>query len=569
LTHKQLKICGFISIIMLVGAIFEAVGISMVLPLITLMGQPNFLIEHERIGAYAAEWGICTHVQFLMVCTCGLILFYIIKNLFQAVALRMQIHFAMYNQMDYATNLLALYLSKPYLFHLEHNSATLLCNITNVGSVVFISILIPTLMLFTEIFTVITTWIVLLFIDPFVATVVVGLMAVVMYVVLQGFRQQIAEQGKLQADCSAVMMKWLNQSLGAIREIKISGRENFFLNAFDATNRILGHASEAFQFWVNVPRMFIEMIAVVGILVLIIVKLFMGYDPMAIMPLLGVLVLASFRLLPSANRIVSMSNGIRFQLPMLDTLYQDMMTVKAMEKEATGCVLHRNQAKMSFEKAVQIRNLSFQYPRGVEPVFQQANFIIPKGSFVGIIGPSGAGKTTFADLFLGLLRPKSGSILADNVDIYENIRGWQANLAYVPQSIYLMDGTIRENVALGAAEQDIDDAMVHQALQMAELQEFVAGLPDGIFTEVGERGSWLSGGQRQRIGIARALYNKPEVLVLDEATSALDIATEESIMNTILRFKGQITIVAIAHRLSTLEHCDFKVQFSDGGAKVL
>lgn len=204
-----------------------------------------------------------------------------------------------------------------------------------------------------------------------------------------------------------------------------------------------------------------------------------------------------------------------------------------------------------------------------KPVLQDISFTIPKGKFVGIIGPSGAGKTTFVDILLGLLEPTSGKITVDGVDIFSNIRGWQANLAYVPQSIYLIDGTIKENIALGVAEDEIDNELINKVLHMAELYDFVYSQPDNINTNVGERGVKLSGGQRQRIGIARALYQQPEVLILDEATSALDNETEKSITDTILKLKGKITIIAIAHRTSTLEQCDFKVKFENGKAVVI
>ena len=216
-----------------------------------------------------------------------------------------------------------------------------------------------------------------------------------------------------------------------------------------------------------------------------------------------------------------------------------------------------------------MEGLGFQYPGTEQVVLQAVSFRVPKGAFVGIVGPSGAGKTTFVDILLGLLRPAKGCIRVDGVDIWQDIRAWQANIAYVPQTIYLIDGTIRENIALGMKPEDIDDEKVRRVLKMAELHDFVAAQPDGIEAMVGERGVRLSGGQRQRIGIARALYQEPEVLILDEATSSLDSATEESITHTILKLKGEITILSIAHRVSTLAECDFKVRFAAGEAELV
>jgi ATP-binding cassette subfamily C protein len=224
--------------------------------------------------------------------------------------------------------------------------------------------------------------------------------------------------------------------------------------------------------------------------------------------------------------------------------------------------------KLSFQQEIVVENLGFHYPKAEKNVFSAVNFRLPRGKFVGIIGPSGAGKTTFVDILLGLLPPTAGQIRVDGVDIQSNIRGWQANISYVPQTIYLSDGSIRENVALGVAADEIDDQSVEEALRMAELEDFIKELPRGVDTQVGECGSHLSGGQRQRIGIARAFYNHPEVLILDEATSALDNETEQSIMATILKLKGRLTIIAIAHRLSTLNEADFKIRFIEGRAEI-
>ena len=260
-------------------------------------------------------------------------------------------------------------------------------------------------------------------------------------------------------------------------------------------------------------------------------------------------------------------NAIKYQMPYFYQVYPELMEIRRLAEQGTTDSFFPPETKrLPFAREISIEHLAFRYPGGLQNVLSDVSFIIPKGSFVGIIGPSGAGKTTFVDILLGLLPPNEGKITADGVSIYDNIRAWQANLAYVPQSIYLIDASIRENVAFGHPENEIDDDRVERVLQMAELHDFVQSLPDGVNTSVGDRGVRLSGGQRQRIGIARALYCQPEILVLDEATSALDNETEKSITDTILKLKGQITIIAIAHRVSTLEACDFKVKFEGGRA---
>lgn len=569
LTPKQLRQCAFIVLAMVIGAVLEAVGIGAILPFISIMGQSDFLIGHPQIAQYAGLFGITTHIGFLMASAAVLIFVYILKNVYLAWETKLQIDFSMKNQIYYSRQLMANYLSKPYLYHLDHNSATLLRNVNGAGVIVFGNILLPTFTLLTEMITAVTIWAMLVIADAFTAIVVAGILGMILYGLIKAFRRRIAHQGVVQNDCSAQYMKWVNQGLGAIKETKVLRKESFFLEQFSQGYRAYGDANRKFMFINQIPRMMIETLVVGGLLLLIIVKLALGSAPLDIVPLLGVLALAAFRLMPSANRIVNLSNGIEFQMPLFNELYGEFLAIKERRMTQAADVLAAADQKISFQHQIKVQNLGFQYPEGKQDVLQDVSFTIPKGKFVGVVGPSGAGKTTFVDILLGLLNPAKGSIIVDDTDIQTNIRGWQANLAYVPQSIYLIDGTIRENIALGVAEAEIDDALVERVLRMAELYDFVRELSDGLYTMVGERGVKLSGGQRQRIGIARALYQRPEVLVLDEATSALDNETEKSITDTILKLKGQITIIAIAHRISTLTDCDFKIKFEDGTAEVL
>lgn len=569
LPHDQYKICAFIIFAMLIGAILEAVGIGAILPLISIMGSEKFLVEHPQIAGYAVFIGISGHTEFIIVASCGLIGIYLIKNLYVAWQSRLQIRFAIKNQIFYSKELLAEYLSKPYLFHVNHNTATLIRNVTSGSMMAFSAILIPTFQLFTELITAFTVWLMLVIVDPFTAIIVAGVLSVIILSILKGFRRKIVKQGIVQNNFAAQYIKWLNQALGAIKETKILHKEEFFLQEFNKAYREYGMANGKFNFLNQIPRTIIEACVVTGLLVLIIVKLMLGSDPMDIVPLLGVLGLAAFRLMPSANRIVNLINSIKFQLPFFEELYPELQSIRKRQENQTVSQLAPPDHKLYYNESLAVEHVGFRYPDGKNDVLSDVSFTIPKGKFVGIIGSSGAGKTTFVDILLGLLEPTSGRITVDGVDISTDIRAWQGNLAYVPQSIYLIDGTIKENIALGMEEKDIDDRQVEKVLKMAELYDYVISLPDGIETKVGERGVKLSGGQRQRIGIARALYQKPEVLVLDEATSALDNETEKSITGTILKLKGKITIISIAHRVSTLEECDYKVRFDGGVAEVL
>ena len=565
-TPRELRHCAFLVVVMIFGAVLEAVGIGAILPLISLMGQPDFLDRHAEIAAYAAKLGITTHTELIIGLSLLLILLYILKNLYLTWQLRLQIKFSIFNQIQFSKELMASYLAKPYLFHLNHNTAILLRNVNSGGALIFSNILVPAFQLLTEIITALTIWGMLVFADPFTAIVVAGVMGGLIYALLRSFRRRIAETGQIQNTYAAAYVQAVNQGLGAVKETKVMRKEQFFLQEFVENYEKYGLANGKFMFLNQLPRMIIETLIVCALLFLIIGKMVMGYMPMEIVPLLGVLALAAFRLMPSANRIITLSNGIKFQLPLFDELYRELLAIKSRKYHQRKLKMADLPPSLPFTDVICVEHLGFCYSGTSDEVLKDVSFSIPKGKFVGILGPSGAGKTTFVDILLGLFVPTRGKITVDGVDIRQKLRAWQANIAYVPQSIYLTDATIRENVALGESPEEIDDARVHKALAMAELDAFVHAQAQGIETMVGERGVKLSGGQRQRIGIARALYQQPEVLILDEATSALDTETEKSITDTILKFKGQITIVAIAHRVSTLEECDFKVRFENGRA---
>lgn len=559
--------CFGIIVLTLIGAVFEAVGISGILPLVSMLADENFISKYPQAQNLFAQVGLTEPREILLVCTFGLMGFFLFKNIYMFGIAYLQMRFTYAKQNYYASALMRLYLSKPYLYHVEKNSAELIRNVVGNVPQVFSTMLVNTFSLITEIFIVLTIWLMLMYVDSFTATVAVGILGMLIYILISNIRKVLYAKGQKQQKYSLEMYKSLNQGLGAIKETKILGKEEYFAKKFAADFSGFNNANKSYQLINQLPRFSIESIVMIGLLMLIIYKVLSGGDPAKIVPVLSLLALAAFRLMPSANRIVGNVNILRFFMGTLDTVYDDFVVIK--NNKELQSILKGNSRKINFTNSLKVDSLSFIYPQNKEQVLKHVSFEINKGNFIGIIGESGAGKTTFVDILLGLLEPASGKITVDGVDVFQDIRSWQKILAYVPQSIYLVDGTIRENIALGEETEHIEDAMVWQALEMAELDEFVQKLPEGLETKVGERGVKLSGGQRQRIGIARALYSNPQVLILDEATSALDSQTEQNITETILKLKGQLTIIAIAHRLSTLEKCDFKVEFKDGYATVV
>lgn len=560
-----------VSIFLLAIGIFfvsflEAIGISAIMPLISLMADVNFLQKYPQIAIYLP---ITNNKQLIIFCAIVLILFYLVKNIFSALLLKKQIYFSIDCQIYFATKLNALYIKQPYLFHLRENTAKLLSNINQHVEQIFTLMMTSLLLLFTELCSAFILWLMLVFIDPFVGVIVAGILSIIVISILRAIRKKTAMQGTILAQRYTLFTKVLQQGLGSIKETKVSCRESYFINEFDESYTLYGKAKSWFLAINQTPRFLIEAIVTCSMLLMTIIRIQMGTSTIELVPLLGVLALAAFRLMPSANRIISYANTIKYYKPSFELIYDDLIMVKENSELLTSLKNEITKKRLSFNRDIVISNLRFSYPNTSKNVLDSVSFSIPINSFVGIVGKTGAGKTTFVDILLGLFEPKAGYISVDDVNIFDDIRAWQVNLAYVPQSIYLIDGTIRENIALGIGENDIDDNQIQKVLKMSELYDFVINLPNGLKTRVGERGIMLSGGQKQRIGIARALYYEPKVLILDEATSALDNETEKNITNTLLKLKGHITIIAIAHRISTLEQCDFKVEFKDGKAKII
>ena len=359
-TPKQLRYCGLIVLAMLVGAMLEAVGIGAILPLVSIMGQPDFLERHQEIAQVLAAFGITDHITFIVVSAAGLIFVYLLKNAYMAWETKWQIDFTVKNQIEFTKEMMANYLCKSYMFHLNHNSAILMRNVGSLGSNIFSGILIPTFTLLTEIITAATIWAMLVLVDPFTAIVVAGIMGVMMYVIIKSFRKKISKQANIQNNYSAICYKHLIQGLGAIKETRVMRKEAYFLDAYSNSYESYSDASRRFLFINQIPRMIIETLVVSGLLLMIIAKLLMGNNPMDIVPLLGVLALAAFRLMPSANRIVNVYNGIKFQQPLFDELFDELMEIRDRHVNNRESYYLTQQPKLPFGNVIEVENLHYQ-----------------------------------------------------------------------------------------------------------------------------------------------------------------------------------------------------------------
>jgi ABC-type multidrug transport system fused ATPase/permease subunit len=450
------------------------------------------------------------------------------------------------------------YLHQPYIFHLQRNSAQLVNNATQEINVLVQNGLLSGLNLLAESLVLVGILGVMLFVEPVGTLAVMFLLGAAIWIYHRQTYARILNWGSDRQSHEGFRIQSLHQGLGGVKDVKLLGREQEFVEQY-AYNSVKTCRAQRFQSLIgNLPRLWLEWIAVLALAVLVISMLAQGKPATQLVPTLGLFAAAAFRLMPSMNRMIINAQSIRFALPVIHHLSAEMSLFRNSPKLAA------NLERLSFDREICIRDLSYAYPKAHRHALTKVGLKIPRGSSVGFVGSSGAGKSTLVDIILGLLTPVSGQVLVDGQDIQSNLRSWQNLIGYVPQNIYLTDDTLRRNVAFGLAENQIDNAAVRKAIKAAQLEDFVADLPQGLETVVGERGIRLSGGQRQRIGIARALYHDPEVLVLDEATSSLDTATEQDVMQAVRALHGEKTVLIVAHRLSTVAHCDRLYRLEQG-----
>jgi len=384
-------------------------------------------------------------------------------------------------------------------------------------------------------------------------------------VFLKVFKKRLRAAGRKSRDKQGTTRQAVLEALGGIKEIKVLNREQVFVEDYNEEYKDYAESNRRFKVYSMIPKPVMETVSISGLLLIVCVKVGMGADPVSFIPTISVFAVGAFRMLPSANRMAEYLSRIMFSKPAIDSIYHDLKQIEEL-MENLKCIEDTQQ--ISFEKEIKVEHITFGYPGSEKYVFQDASLVIPKNKSVAFIGPSGQGKTTLADIILGLLEPQEGQVLVDDVDIRHGMHAWNKKLGYIPQTISLLDASIRDNILFGVEKEKIDESRLQEAIKEAQLKEFIDTLEEGLNTVIGEGGVRLSGGQRQRIGIARALYHNPEVLVLDEATSALDNDTEAAVMEAIDYLAGSKTLIIIAHRLSTIQNCDLVYRIEAGAVSL-
>lgn len=561
-TKKQKKRLALMFIVILIGAFMELVGVAAIIPFMEMILSPGTIEQQRYIGTIYRMLSVQSPKHFIIISAIVLILIYILKNGYIALMYNLQYRFTYNNQRRLSTRILKAYMQQPYLFHVSHNSAELMRNIST-DTTMFFQAVLGTLQLMTEICVCGVLGVFLMYTDKTITIGVVTLMILFLLVFLKKFKKQLSISADQSRYYTAGLTKWLQQSFGGIKEIKVLSREKYFKDNYDADYYGFVKSQREYMLFQIIPRPVMEAVCMSGILLVIAFKMYMGVDSKYFITTLSAFAVAAFRMLPSFNRIASNLSIIMFNKASVDAVYEDLKQVENLMEIQQNAP---SEERLKYKESIIVKDVCFTYLGTDAEVLCDVNLRIPKNRAVALIGPSGAGKTTLADIILGVLHPTGGSVMVDGIDIFEHLRGWQQNLGYIPQNIYLMDDTIRNNIAFGVPENEIDDEQIKRVIKEAQLDGFIQTLPDRLQTVVGELGVRLSGGQRQRIGIARALYTDPEILVLDEATSALDNDTETAVMEAIEHLSGSKTMIIIAHRLTTIRNCEIVYEVKNGTA---
>ena len=554
LTAKQKRTSIFLFFVVLLGSAFELLGVTAILPLIEALMDLDSIREKWYLAALVDILKIEDQKEMIYVISIAVILVYLVKNVYLLWSMNVQYKFRFDFEKELSTRMLTAYLRRPYEYFLNINST--------IYDFFF--------RMLAEAFNVILIGIFLIYTDWIMALGVLLLSGTCFIAVSLVFKHMLKGVGEKSRNADILKKKYAYQAVNGIKEINVMKRNEFFIQKYDDAYEISKEMERKSTFLSNCPEKIIEISCISGLIIIVCLRVAMGVDLQTFVPQLSVFAVAAFRILPSISKLVGSLNGLMYKRPALEAAYNGLREVEQYEKlvqEMVDDKLDRSCVKeVSFLQKLEIKDIVWKYPRAQKEVIRDLNLTIQKGEAVGFIGPSGAGKTTLSDLILGLFKPQKGQILVDGIDIYTIPNRWAKMIGYVPQTVYLTDDTLRNNISFGIDESEVDDDKIWKALEQAQLKDYVMQLPEKLNTIVGERGIKFSGGQRQRVAIARALYYDPEILVLDEATSALDNETENAVMEAIDKLQKNKTLIIVAHRITTLKNCDKIYEIKDGKA---
>ena len=561
LDKKQKINIVVLAVMIFIGGILETLSISAMLPVVWVIIDAES-VQQNKYCQWIME---LLHIQnmqgFIIMLLVALMIMYILKNACLLLLTSEQNRFISVNRNRLISQVLREFLNRPYEFYLDADIPTVF-RLTDSDIPNVFGILMAIISLASEVVVFVLICGVLIVTDWKLVLVLIFISGIVTLVLFKVLKPKLNSLGMTNQAIQSRIAKWRIQAIYGIKDVKVLHRESFFADNYESNGKIGAKLNQKYAIINALPRILIETIFMVSILGYLVVCVALGDDMTQMLPTLTAFGLAAVRLLPCVNRINTYLTDISYFRPCLDYVYENM-NINEISKKTNQTLLPVDETKtMKLRNRIELKDIVYAYPNTDTLIFNHADMEIPYGKSIGIMGPSGAGKSTIVDILLGLLKVHEGQILCDGDNVFDNYPAWLAQIGYIPQSIYLVDEPIRNNIAFGIADDEIDDNRIWQVLEEAQLKEFIQTLPEGLDTAIGDRGVRLSGGQRQRLGIARALYHNPEILVFDEATSALDNETEAAVMEAINSFHGKKTMVIIAHRLNTIEKCDiiYKVE---------
>ena len=540
--------------LMAIGALLEVIGIGVIPAFVAVIAIPEKMAKYPPISRLIDHLGIPLGPHLLLLGSAVLLVVFLLKNAYMVFLYHIQFRVVEYHRARLASRLFKAYIYAPYLFHLKRNSAELLRNVNSETIEIIEGIITPFLgMILGALFTVFTV-ILLLTVTPGVALVGLLFLAIGSFCFFGVVKKRLTRYGKTAIEERKEVIRTVNQGLGAFVDARLLGQESTLLNAFDRSVSNFARVVRLRQVIQNSSSHILEIIAVFGMLIILVFLLHNGMELDALIPTLTLYAAATLRMRQSIGRIVSGLSSIRFSTPSIGNVVDDLEQLNAFNRQRAKAA--EADTSLTYTNTIELRNVSFTYPDHEHHTLRNISLSIQRGESVAFVGSTGCGKSTLISLVLGLLPPQSGEILVDGRDIQQNLPAWHRLIGYVPQNIFLLDDTIRNNIAFGIPSHEIDDHRLRETIKMAQLESFVQESPQSLDTLVGERGVRISGGQRQRIGLARALYRDPEIIILDEATSALDNKTEILLMQALRTLEKRHTFIIVTHRLAIVENCD-------------
>lgn len=562
--HQKFRIIQLL-ILMIIGGLLETFSISLIVPFMEVITNPEKMMGKWYIRNFCSLFHIQSSTIFILVVALLLVLLYILKNIYLMFQSNIQYHFVYNNMFATQCKLLETLINRPYEYFLSISSGEVI-RIINSNPVEAFMLLVTLLSMFTEL-VVSSMLLMAIFIMAPMATLIIAVLLSSLLLFVNFFLRPIIRRASLSLQKSATGMNtWLLQAIQGIKELKVLNKEAFFLRNYEVNGQAYINSWRKYQILQITPRYLIEAVCMSALFLAVAIMIILGTELETVIPILSAIAMATIRLLPSMTRISGALTQIAYGEPILDRMIEHIKITQTASQHSTTTARTDNNSKHTVQEKnlLSLQNITFSYPNSSKEVLSHADFHIKSGETIGIVGASGAGKTTLADIILGLLTPREGRFFLQDQDITDNIASLHSSIGYIPQSIFMLDDTIAANIAFGVPKEQISTELLERVVKEAALEGFIKELPEGLNTEIGERGVRLSGGQRQRIGIARALYREPNILILDEATSALDNETEEAIMESINHLKGKKTMIIIAHRLSTIENCDHVYRVQDG-----